>query len=138
MKLILSTALALMATSTAYAADLTLTVTGMKTDTGNVMIGVYDKADRFLQVEGIVARGRVPASHDAVTYVFKNLAPGQYAISIFHDANNNGKLDKNFMGIPTEPIGMSRDAKGSFGPPRYEDAVFSLPADGMSMTIKVE
>ena len=55
----------------------------------------------------------------------RDVAPGDYAVSVFHDENSNGKLDRNFMGMPKEGVGKSNDAAGHFGPPKYDDARFS-------------
>ncbi len=57
--------------------------------------------------------------------VFKSVPKGVYAISAFHDQNNNGKLDTNFIGLPTEDYCASRDARNSFGPPSFGDAKFN-------------
>jgi uncharacterized protein (DUF2141 family) len=57
--------------------------------------------------------------------MFVDVAPGDYAVSVFHDENSNGKLDRNFMGMPKEGVGASNDAAGHFGPPKYDDARFS-------------
>jgi UDP:flavonoid glycosyltransferase YjiC (YdhE family)/uncharacterized protein (DUF2141 family) len=56
--------------------------------------------------------------------VFVSVAPDVYAISAFHDENDNEKLDTNFIGIPTESWCTSRDAKAYFGPPSFDDAKF--------------
>lgn len=61
----------------------------------------------------------------AALCVFKGVAKGVYGISAFHDENTNGKLDTNFIGLPTEDYCASRDARGSFGPPSFSDAKFS-------------
>ncbi|MNT83012.1 hypothetical protein D3C72_2228260 [compost metagenome] len=55
---------------------------------------------------------------------------------VYHDENNNGKLDKNFIGMPKEPVACSNNAKGFMGPPKYEDAKFIITAD-TKMTIKM-
>ena len=52
------------------------------------------------------------------------VAPGTYAIAVFHDENSNGKLDSNFMRIPREGVGASNAAKGHFGPPKFDAAAF--------------
>ena len=57
--------------------------------------------------------------------VFKGVPKGVYGISAFHDQNNNGKLDTNLLGLPTEDYCASRDARNTFGPPSFEDAKFS-------------
>lgn len=74
----------------------------------------------------------------AVTVVFKDVAPGQYALSAFHDVNKNHRLDANMQGIPSEPVGSSRDAVGHMGPPRFEDAVFTVGSAAVSQTIHVK
>jgi uncharacterized protein (DUF2141 family) len=45
-------------------------------------------------------------------------------VSAFHDRNNNGELDKDWLGVPVEDYGASNDARGTFGPPSFEDAKF--------------
>ena len=52
--------------------------------------------------------------------VLTNLDPGRYAIILFHDENGNGKLDKNALGVPTEPYGFSNNVPGFLGPPAYK------------------
>ena len=56
--------------------------------------------------------------------VFRRVPAGTFGISAFHDENSNGKLDTNFVGIPVEDYCASRDARGTFGPPSFEDASF--------------
>ena len=68
--------------------------------------------------------------------IFKNLPKGVYAISSFHDINDNKKMDTNFIGIPKEPIGMSNNAKGFMGPPKYKDSKFNLETN-KTISIKV-
>ena len=66
-----------------------------------------------------------------------DLPPGEYAISIYYDANGNGELDTNFIGIPKEPVALSNNAKAKFGPPKYKDAVFTLSAEGLTQRIQM-
>jgi uncharacterized protein (DUF2141 family) len=56
--------------------------------------------------------------------VFQKVPAGTFGISAFHDENSNGKLDSNFVGMPTEDYCASRDARGTFGPPSFDDAKF--------------
>lgn len=56
--------------------------------------------------------------------VFERVPPGTLGISAFHDENSNGKLDTNFVGMPVEDYCASRDARGTFGPPSFDDAKF--------------
>ena len=63
---------------------------------------------------------RVVGSTAEITY--EGLEEGRYAIKTFHDVNDNGELDTNWIGIPLEPYGFSNDAMGTFGPPSFEQA----------------
>jgi uncharacterized protein (DUF2141 family) len=60
---------------------------------------------------------------------FDRLPAGEYAVAAYQDINGNGKLDRNFIGIPKEPVGVSNRAKGRFGPPKWRDAKFQLSGD---------
>jgi uncharacterized protein (DUF2141 family) len=58
--------------------------------------------------------------------VFSNVNPGRYAAIAFPDENSNGKLDRNFLGLPTEPYGFSNNAQGFLGPPTFGAAAIAL------------
>lgn len=60
------------------------------------------------------------------TCVFSGIAPGTYAVALFHDENGNGKLDTNFLGIPREGVGVSNNKMRTLGPPTWEDSKFVL------------
>lgn len=119
----------------AAAADLTVEVGNIKTKSGNILIAVYDKADRFLADGGMKVGMKLKASAGGVSHTFKGLDAGTYAVSVFHDVDSDGELNKNFMGIPQEPYGMSRGAVGRFGPPKFTDAAFELPDTGSAQKI---
>ncbi len=89
----------------------------------------------------VIAKGAdfpdTPADKAAFNSIYNDIADkkifslpiGEYAISAFYDTNHNGELDKNLLGIPTEPYGFSNNARGSFGPAKFEDAAFTIHAD---------
>ena len=54
-----------------------------------------------------------------------------------HDENGNGELDANFVGIPKEPWGFSNNAKGKFGPPKWEDVQFSIGEEAVVQAISL-
>ena len=68
----------------------------------------------------------VPAKEGATEALFKNVVPGAYAIAVFHDANNNKQMDKNFLGIPREGYGASRNKLPFAGAPEYKDNKFTV------------
>jgi uncharacterized protein (DUF2141 family) len=94
----------------------------VRADGGVVRCGLFtEKGWLKAPVQAAVASVR----GGAAVCVFKGVTKGVYGISAFHDQNNNGKLDTNFIGLPTEDYCASRDARSSFGPPRFGDAKFS-------------
>lgn len=114
--------------------DLTIEILGMSTDTGKVFIALCDKKEDFLKNgKGTDA---VVKDKKAVAY-FKNLKKGDYAVSVFHDENDNKIMDTKIFGIPKEPYGFSNDASGFMRPPKFKDAKFSLEAD-KTITIHVD
>lgn len=68
----------------------------------------------------------VPAQGTTGQCRFEGLAPGMYALKIFHDINSNGKLDTNWIGWPTEPFGFGNDAPVSIGPPSFKLASINV------------
>lgn len=107
----------------AMAEDLTVEIRHVKPNVGVVVVGLYDKAADFPATQKGLAGQVIGASSDTVTATFHDLAAGRYAVAVYQDENSNGKLDKNFLGLPTEPYGFSNDARGSLGPPSFDDAV---------------
>jgi len=72
---------------------------------------------------------------DGTAIISVSLPPGDYAFHIYHDLDLNGKMKTNFIGIPKEPTGVSNDAKGKFGPPKFKDAVISVGAEPITIAI---
>lgn len=64
-----------------------------------------------------------------------DLPPGTYAVSVYEDLNSNHKLDHNFLGIPSEPVGASNNPKSRMGPPRFDECSFQLGSAPQTITI---
>jgi uncharacterized protein (DUF2141 family) len=119
----------------ALAGDLTIEVSGVTQGRGRIYVAVYDRAETFpISGRQLVAHILDPVDRHLIVH-FKDLPPGQYAAVAFQDSNGNGKLDKNFLGIPKEPYGFSNGARGSGGPPKFSAAAVTLQSDA---TTKIE
>ncbi len=119
----------ILAAAATQAATLEVTVAGIRNDRGDVRVAVCTEA-AFLKptCEHV---GRAPAQPGEVTVRIEGVPPGTWAAQAFHDENRNGVIDRNFLGIPTEGLGFSNDAKFNFGPPGFAAAAFQLgPAGG--------
>ena len=106
---------------------LTVSVSGIKNNTGIVKVGLYNSDGTFLKTTYKSLSSEI--KNNEVTVTFDNLPSGEYAISTYHDENNNGKLDRNAMGIPSEDYAASNNTKGFMGPPAYKDAKFIVEKD---------
>jgi len=115
---------------------LTLTVSNIESDQGALMIGVYASPDAYTAGDAVAGRA-APVDGAELTAVFEGLAPGDYAIKVFHDVNGDGALNTNGFGVPTEPYGFSNDAHGVMGPASYSDAKFSVGAGDTAHTVRL-
>jgi uncharacterized protein (DUF2141 family) len=96
--------------------------TRLRDQGGVVRCGLFRKAS---WLKSPLATATARADRATALCVFEKIPPGVYALSAFHDKNNNGKLDTNLLSIPTEDYGASNNARGTFGPPSFEDAKFA-------------
>lgn len=78
-----------------------------------------------------------PAVIGTTAVTVPGVPPGRYAVQVFHDRDSNGHVNRNFLGIPTEPVGFSNDAPTRFAPPRFADAVFDHGAARQRITLKL-
>ena len=104
---------------------LTINVTNLTTTEGTVMVQIMQGEAQFSGDEPSIASMMSRATDEEMTFSTR-LPAGEYAIRVMHDVNNNGEMDSNFVGMPTEPWAMSNNAKGNFGPPKWEEAKFEL------------
>lgn len=118
-----------------FAADLRVEVRGIAGTDGKIMIALFDNAQNYpnKMTSGLMLNAAAPV----VTGVFTGLPKGEYAVQVYHDANGNGKLDTNLVGIPIERFGFSRDAAGSFGPPSFADAKVSVDSADQTIIINL-
>lgn len=95
---------------------------------GSLSAGIFTK--EFFPETGKATYERyVSVDSSTMEIHFDEIPIGEYAAAVFHDLDNNGKLRTNFLGLPREPIGFSRDARIRMGPPSYYDAVFQVKSD---------
>jgi uncharacterized protein (DUF2141 family) len=116
-----------------------LVVVGLHSNAGEVDCALFGSAEGFPGDTGkAIKTTKSKIENGQAVCTFSAVAPGEYAGSVFHDENGNGKLDRNFMGMPKEGVGASNDAAGHFGPPKFDDARFSYKGGPQSLTIHVK
>jgi len=127
----------LVTAGTAQAADLTVQLTNLRKDTGKVMLNVLRNEAQMNSTEPAETSMILNPSADGVSFTLHNVPAGAYGLQVMHDENGNGELDANLVGIPKEPWGFSNNAKGRFGPPKWEDVKFSIEEEAVVQTISL-
>ena len=109
-------------------------MTNFDNDKGTAMVGLYNSEENFLESGFMYKKSKI--ENEMATVTFTNVPDGDYAVSCFHDEDDNGKLNM-FMGMmPTEDYGTSNNAPANFGPPKWIDAKFEVK-DGETKTFEI-
>lgn len=103
---------------------LTINVSNVRAAKGRIHVDICTQ-DKFLKDDCQWA-GEAPARLGTTQVIVRDLPPGHYAAQAFHDENSNTKVDRALFGIPKEGVGFSNDARISFGPPSWKNAVFGF------------
>ena len=113
-------------------------IAGLRNDKGQVLCALFLSPGDFPKKtdKAVSHRTSIISNRHAVCE-FLAVTPGTYAVSVVHDENSNGRLDTNFMGIPREGVGASNDAKGHFGPPKFDAAAFRFPGGRLELKITI-
>ena|SRR6188508_1330021 len=116
--------------------SLEIHVDNIKSKKGSIRFGLFTSEADYLK--NPVEKRIIKSTGKDVTVVFENLQPGDYALSVIHDENDNGELDSNAFGIPKEGFGFGNNALGSFGPPSFEKAKIKIADQDVKQDIKLK
>ncbi|MEO1015830.1 MAG: DUF2141 domain-containing protein [Pseudomonadota bacterium] len=94
--------------------------------------------DRFLEDEGRLRRVRVPAEDGSQLVCMNVDVTGPFAVTSYHDANGNRKVDKNLIGIPKERIGLSNNPELKLKRPDYDQVKFELGMHGIDLWVRLQ
>jgi uncharacterized protein (DUF2141 family) len=114
-------------TLSAHAATVEVHLSGVDAGKGKVSVAVCDQAHFLKQC---IYTASVPAKSSELTVPVTGVPAGTWAVMAYQDVNENGELDRYFFGLPKENYGFSRDARGKFGPPSFDDASIAVKDDG--------
>jgi uncharacterized protein (DUF2141 family) len=98
-------------------------IKGFENSKGKAYVAIYDTKEK--QLKGLVE----PIVNQQVTVSFADLSSGKYAVKVFHDENNNGKMDTGMFGIPKEKYGFSNNVKVIMSEPKIEELLFEVNSD---------
>jgi uncharacterized protein (DUF2141 family) len=113
--------------------NLTVTIDGIEQVSGKINLGLFDEAG--YENGPAVNGGMIEVNGESVSITLQGVAPGTYGIKLYHDVNDNGAMDTNPFGMPTEPYAFSNNAKGRFGPASWAHASFEVNLDNTTHAI---
>ena len=127
------------ASAQAPGATITITVTDLRSAKGIVRACMTADEHSFPRCRGVAGAfgATAQAREGSVSFTFRHVRPGHYAIALLHDENNNGKADRALGMMPREGFGFSRDAKVRMGPPSFSDAALDLGGKDRELTIRM-
>lgn len=136
-KLLFSSLLISSLATVAQGAELTVDVTGIEDIDGNLHVAVYDSAAAMKKIELAYQRTikQINATDSKLT--FHDIEPGEYAVMIYQDMDGNGQLNKNLIGIPKEPFGLSNNPR-LMGPPKFKKLSFLIGEENTAISIEMK
>jgi uncharacterized protein (DUF2141 family) len=119
--------------------NLKVVVNNIRSSKGQIGFYLFNSKIGFpTHPENAILIAFVKANRISTAYTFPNIKMGTYAVCAFHDENIDKKIGKNWIGIPNEGIGISNNAKGNLGPPKFDDAkfIFNKPEQTITISLK--
>lgn len=113
-----------------------LEVRNVRSAKGVITVDIHDdNSDGFLNNDGLVGRIHTPAHAQTTRICIAVESQGTYALAVYHDRDDDRVFDKNWVGLPAEPYGISNDPPIRLGPPSHEAAAFSVSGANVSVTV---
>ncbi len=114
----------------AKADDLSVTISGVKSASGQVAVCLWNSAGTFPDCgkSEPFKKQLAPAAAGTVSVKFAGIPSGTYAVSAWHNESGDGKPGYNLLGIPSDGAGVSSGGGKTSGRPKFEDAKFDLKA----------
>jgi uncharacterized protein (DUF2141 family) len=119
--------------------NVTVNLEGLKNKKGQVCLSLFNASKGFPTSGDRAIQARcfkITETRQQVT--FKNLKAGNYAVAVIHDINGDSTLNRNFLGIPTEGFGFSRNPAITSGPPKFQDSAFLVIGPSTQIDIQLQ
>ena len=126
----------LMASVEMAPAQLSVEITHLTQSGGTLRVALYKPGAKFGKTTPDFYKNS-PVNQSGDQVVSFEVPPGTYAIAVYHDLNDNNKLDRNLIGYPKEPFGFSNNYRPTVAAPDFEDCAFQLPEKGTSISIRL-
>lgn len=123
--------------------QLAVEISGLKQPQGQVCLNLFDSrggfpSDRDEALQTLCLDTPEDLSEElSLVATFEDLTSGSYAVSVFHDANSDGEFNRNFVGMPAEGFGFSRNPGVLTGPPDFGEAVVLVAGEETRIEIEL-
>jgi uncharacterized protein (DUF2141 family) len=124
-------------TFSVQSAELQVSIDHIKSDQGVILAQLFKSEENYKTGKSLENK-MLSAKTGAGELKFENLEPGEYVVRMYHDENNNQKMDSNAFGMPTEGYGFSNEAIGNMGPPKYKDMTVLINAQDLVVKTKAK
>ena len=118
---------ALLIAPSVSATDIKFQIKGVNSEQGKIYVQLFQGEENYKNQKPASSM-IVNAKKGDIALTFNGMEQGEYALRFYHDENNNGQLETNLFGIPTEGYGFSNNAVPNFGPVSYEQIKFEVAA----------
>ena len=130
--------LACLAATAVPAAELRITIANVVPNQGELLVTLFDNAQGFPDQPGAAQPSRkIKPDGSTVQLSFGNLPEGRRAVMVLQDFNGNGRVDYNLVGLPKEPYGASNNKLPRLAPPKFDEALVDVGAQGAAVTIQL-
>ncbi len=119
---------------------LKIVITDIRSNKGSIKVALYNEKDKEWFLKSVSKASQlkeVNIKNKKAYVIFSNIDYGTYAVSLFHDENNNGEFDRTSVGFPDEPFGISKN-KLTIGPPKFKDGKFVFNSFEKIINIKMK
>jgi uncharacterized protein (DUF2141 family) len=107
----------------------------LRNDRGHLLAGVYDDPRGFPREGRPTREAKVTIHGGSATVEFEGLPPGEYAVAVLHDENDDGKMNFNWLKVPKEGFGMTKFTKLKMSAPSFDEAKFEYSGGDQTVAV---
>jgi uncharacterized protein (DUF2141 family) len=116
---------------------LSLIIKNLRSPTAPVIVSIYGTENEFPEPTGQLKEYKFKAKGNTLVAKISDVPFGTYAIALYQDENSNGKIDKNFIGYPTEGFAFSNNFKPTVKAPSFKNCAFNYSKEETTVSIKM-
>ena len=117
---------------------LTVVVGGIDTPSGTIRVAIYNSQDHFLEKDKFVFNKTIVVGNNKSVRLDFILPHAYYAVTCYHDINDNHRLDQNYMGIPQEPYALSNNVSIKWRRPTFDETKFAVTKAAQTIYLEVK